>query len=84
MTIVGDLIPPTDPMLERRAGGRNREQRSTPVGSELTKLALREISIRDIRDAVAEEHPTGSGGKLPGKQDRRASSLPQTLELRVH
>lgn len=49
-----------------------------------TELALREASIRDIRDAIAEEHPTESGGKLPGKQDRRASSLPQTLELRVH
>lgn len=43
---------------------------------ELPELPLREASIRDIRDAVAEEHPTGNGGKLPGKQDRRASSLP--------
>lgn len=82
MTIMGDLIPPTDPMLERRAGGRNSVAPLWAV--KLTELALREISIRDIRDAVAEEHPTGSGGKLPGKQDRRASNLPQTLELRVH
>lgn len=57
----------------------------TPLWAvKLTEPALREAFIRDIRDAAAEEHPTGSGAKLPGKQDRRASSLPQTLELRVH
>lgn len=69
-------------MLERRAGGRTSVAPLWAV--ELTELDLREISIRDIRDAVAEEHPTGSGGKQPGKQDRGASSLPQTPELRVH
>lgn len=51
---------------------------------ELTELTLREASIRDNRDGVVDEHPAGSEGKLPGKQDRVSSSLPQTLELRVH